>query len=173
MPLIVFWVLILFQNQSFAQNSIELSCRSQAKELAVQTYQGCVTQARAQKIEEIRSEYQSKLTELKSYYDHELKSISSPNNSSDSVAPAVRGKKPEAAVSKANKKLKASSQKSGNSKKIENQNRLPEKQVASKTLPVQQAPDSSSVAVVAAESATPAPEIINAEDQAPYQGEEY
>lgn len=72
---ISFWVLILSSFTAKAQNSIELSCRSQAKEIAVQTYQSCVTQARASRVDQIRKDYQAKLSELKAYYDQELKSV--------------------------------------------------------------------------------------------------
>ncbi len=56
-------------------SSADLTCRSQAKEIAVQTYQTCVTTARQQRVDEIRKEYQAKLTDLKSHYDSELKKL--------------------------------------------------------------------------------------------------
>jgi len=61
---------------ALAQSSSELTCRSQAKEIALQTYQTCITTARQQRIDEIRKEYQAKLTDLKSHYDSELKKVS-------------------------------------------------------------------------------------------------
>ncbi|MEK6774756.1 MAG: hypothetical protein AABY64_12505 [Bdellovibrionota bacterium] len=56
-------------------SSADLTCRAQAKEIALQTYQSCVTTARQQRVDEIRKEYQAKLTDLKSHYDSELKKL--------------------------------------------------------------------------------------------------
>jgi hypothetical protein len=55
--------------------SLELTCRSQAKDVAVTTYNNCMTDGRNKHIETIRNEYQQKLKDLKSYYDNELKRI--------------------------------------------------------------------------------------------------
>lgn len=56
--------------------SFELSCRSQAKDVAVKTYQSCVTENKQKKLAEIRKEYQAKLGDLKKYYDAELRKLS-------------------------------------------------------------------------------------------------
>lgn len=87
---LTFLSLIVFPVLLQAQDAIDLSCRAQAKDLAVQTYQSCVTDARGQKIEEIRKEYQTKLNELKSYYNTELKKAS--GNKAQIDAPAQRQK---------------------------------------------------------------------------------
>lgn len=50
-------------------------CRAQAKEIALKTYQTCVTETRSAKIEQIRQEYQEKLAALKSEYDAQLKDL--------------------------------------------------------------------------------------------------
>ncbi len=50
-------------------------CRVQAKEIALKTYQTCVTETRSAKIEQIRQEYQEKLAALKSEYDAQLKEL--------------------------------------------------------------------------------------------------
>ena len=78
---------------------MELTCRSQAKDIAVQTYQSCITTARKQRVDEIRKEYQEKLTELKSHYDSELKKLapnssttSNPNSSATSNSTALPAK---------------------------------------------------------------------------------
>lgn len=60
-----------------AQTSFELTCRNQAKELAAETYKNCVTEHRQSQVEQIRKEYQQKLSDLKSHYDGELKKVSS------------------------------------------------------------------------------------------------
>jgi hypothetical protein len=70
----------LFTQLAFANTeqmpSFELSCRSQAKDVAVKTYQSCVTENKQKKLAEIRKEYQAKLSDLKKYYDTELKKLS-------------------------------------------------------------------------------------------------
>lgn len=58
------------------QSTIELMCRNQAKEIAAETYKNCVTENKQQQIEQIRKEYQAKLSDLKNHYDQELKKIS-------------------------------------------------------------------------------------------------
>ncbi len=75
--------IICLQTVSFAATtsnenttSFELSCRSQAKDVAVKTYQSCVTENKQKKLNEIRKEYQTKLNDLKKYYDSELKKLS-------------------------------------------------------------------------------------------------
>lgn len=72
-----FFVTILFSANAFSQsNSSEIMCRGQAKEIAMQTYTSCITQARATQVEEVRKSYQKELTDLKNKYDQELKRIS-------------------------------------------------------------------------------------------------
>jgi len=61
-------------------SSFELACRHQAKEIATETYKNCVTENRQSQVEDIRKEYQQKLSDLKSHYDGELKKISSGQN---------------------------------------------------------------------------------------------
>ncbi len=68
---------------SNAQSSFELTCRNQAKEIAAETYKNCVTENRKAQVEDIRSEYQQKLSDLKSHYDGELKKISAGQNRSN------------------------------------------------------------------------------------------
>lgn len=71
---------------SFAQSSAEVTCRNRAKEIAAETYQSCVTQAKQGQIEQIRKEYQQRLNDLKSHYDKELKKVSGKTKKSDTAA---------------------------------------------------------------------------------------
>ncbi len=66
-------LLMVFGVKAFGQTSQELTCKAQAKEVALQTYQGCVTEARKGQMDSIRKEYSAKLTELKEHYNKELK----------------------------------------------------------------------------------------------------
>lgn len=93
MKSILFLGFILNFSYSMAQNTdIEVSCRAEAKQIAIKTYQSCVTSARNQKIDQIRKEYQTKLNDLKKYYDSELNKISGSKKSS---AKGVSTKLPE------------------------------------------------------------------------------
>ncbi len=66
---------LLFSKVSLAQYSGEMSCRSKAKELAAETYKGCMTDMRQTQIEQIRKDYKEKLSDLKNHYDNELKKL--------------------------------------------------------------------------------------------------
>lgn len=51
----------------------DLTCRVQAKEVAKQTYNDCMGEAKAAQAEQIRKEYQLKLKNLKAQYQRDLK----------------------------------------------------------------------------------------------------
>ncbi|WP_374073388.1 hypothetical protein [Bdellovibrio bacteriovorus] len=70
-----FFATILFTANAFTQTSAELTCRAQAKEIAMQTYSSCITEARNNQVEEIRKNYQKELSDLKAKYDKELKKM--------------------------------------------------------------------------------------------------
>lgn len=55
----------------------ENQCRSQAKEMAMQTYQSCLNDARAAQVEQLKKEYQQKLKALKTDYEKQIKSLKS------------------------------------------------------------------------------------------------
>lgn len=89
---IVYFILC---SKAFAQNSsVELMCRAKAKEVAAETYKGCVTELKQAQIEKIRTDYQSKLKELKDYYDGELRRVNgkAPQQSVAPMGAAVKGK---------------------------------------------------------------------------------
>ncbi len=66
-------LMMIFALNAFGQSSQELTCKAQAKEVALQTYQGCVTEARKGQMDTLRKEYAAKLAELKEHYNKELK----------------------------------------------------------------------------------------------------
>src|SRR5688500_10763984 len=68
-------LILVFKVKAFgaAPMSYELQCKAQAKEVALQTYQSCITENRAAQIDTLRKEYQLKLNELKEHYNKELK----------------------------------------------------------------------------------------------------
>ncbi len=56
-------------------SSAENQCRLQAKEIALKTYQSCITEARTTRIEEIRQEYQDKIEQLKKKYEAQIQDL--------------------------------------------------------------------------------------------------
>ncbi len=98
-----FFVTILFTANAFTQTSAELTCRAQAKEVSVQTYSTCITEARAHQVEEIRKSYQKELADLKSKYDKELKKIGGgkkAKNAAPTVAKEVQAPRPVKGIAK-------------------------------------------------------------------------
>lgn len=87
-----FLILTLFAMNAHAQqqSSMELTCRAKAKEIAAQTYSGCVTDARNTQIDQIRKDYQKQLTELKAKYDAELKKVGGKTASAPSATRAQK-----------------------------------------------------------------------------------
>jgi hypothetical protein len=65
---------------------IENSCRAKSKEIALETYRGCVTDTKTAQIEQVRRQYKVKLLALKAYYENELKKM---NNQSAKAAPVA------------------------------------------------------------------------------------
>lgn len=78
-----------------AQSSAELTCKAQAKEIAVQTYSNCMTEARNGQIDQIRKNYKEELSALKAKYDSELKRLSDSGGSTVST----KSKKAKTSVS--------------------------------------------------------------------------
>lgn len=155
-----FLLALLIAKMAFASvESIDSECRIQAKETAITTYQTCVKQSRAQKIDEIRKEYQSKLQELKSYYDGEMKKMSlnqkaQLNDAKSEDATIVIKKKAKASA-------KASAKLSG----------LPAKKTPGKSLPVrntepEMAPQHENSTHLPAPESSDAAEIVNIDDGA-------
>lgn len=87
-----------------AETSSEVVCRAKAKEIAIQTYSSCVTEARQAKVEEIRTGYQKDLAALKSKYDKELKKLANKNAKKEALAVPVTAK--ELQVQAASKPVK-------------------------------------------------------------------
>lgn len=71
-----FFAMTFLSSAAIAQSSAELTCRTKAKEIAVQTYADCITTTKNAQIESVRSDYQSELAALKAKYDKKLKDIS-------------------------------------------------------------------------------------------------
>ncbi len=74
MKLSVTTLSMLLSLTSFAQemSSPDNQCRIQAKEIALKTYQSCMTNTRSAKIEQIRQEYSQKIADLKKQYEAQI-----------------------------------------------------------------------------------------------------
>jgi ribosomal protein L44E len=77
MKSILIIALTFFARSAYAESAAELTCKAQAKEIAVQTYSSCITESRNSQIEQIRKSYKEELANLKSKYDRELKKMGS------------------------------------------------------------------------------------------------
>ncbi len=72
--------ILLLSTIGYAQSpiltaEIENQCRIEAKEVALKSYQNCVTGKKAEQVELLRQEYQEKANELKAEYDSKIKGI--------------------------------------------------------------------------------------------------
>jgi Spy/CpxP family protein refolding chaperone len=100
-----FFVTTLFAANSWSQTAAEVSCRGQAKEMAVQTYSSCITQARNQQVEQIRADYQKELTALKAKYDKELKGVPGSKGADSALTTAAAPKKTASKAAKSHKSV--------------------------------------------------------------------
>lgn len=72
----IFSLVVFVPNLGFSKSKVEVMCRAKAKEIAITTYSGCITENRNKKIEKIRESYKKELQILKAKYDHALKDMS-------------------------------------------------------------------------------------------------
>ncbi|MBX2986648.1 MAG: hypothetical protein KF802_02015 [Bdellovibrionaceae bacterium] len=72
-----------------AQTEIEMSCRAKAKEVALQAYEGCVTETRATRLQEIRDGYKSEMADVKAKYDRMMQEIS-PSSEAPAEKPGAK-----------------------------------------------------------------------------------
>ncbi|MFZ4404941.1 MAG: hypothetical protein ACOYOK_12630 [Pseudobdellovibrionaceae bacterium] len=132
--LLLFITLISKVTHAQESSSIENTCRSKAKEIAVQTYSNCVTESKNQRIEQIRQGYKQELQQLKEKYDRELKNLS--GSKIDNTAPEMTAKLVK------NPKGKLSTKNKNNVAK-----QLPAKITGNEALPVQNVDEQVTVTV--------------------------
>lgn len=75
-PIVFSGMILVGLSSHAAVSSAELTCRAKAKEVAAEAYRTCVTDSKQAQIDNIRKEYQKKLSDLKAHYDKELKKLS-------------------------------------------------------------------------------------------------
>lgn len=87
---VILSTLLMITGNSFAaKNSAEVMCRAQAKDIAMQTYSTCITDARHKQVDEIRKNYQKELSELKTKYDKQLNKITGGKTDKSKAAKAA------------------------------------------------------------------------------------
>ena len=86
MKTVLLTLVTLISTSGFAQemSTPDNQCRIQAKEIALKTYQSCITETRAVKIEQIRQEYQEKIAELKKQYEAQILELKTASAASSS-----------------------------------------------------------------------------------------
>lgn len=72
---ILFLFVIFFMNYSNAQSSIDLMCRSKAKETAAQIYRNCVTETKQVELKKLRDDYKKSMNAVKNDFEGKLKRI--------------------------------------------------------------------------------------------------
>jgi Skp family chaperone for outer membrane proteins len=72
MKTIIFSMLFVSFAAFASTPSYELACRAKAKEIAAETYRGCVTENKTAEIARLRRDYQEKLKNLKNEYEAEV-----------------------------------------------------------------------------------------------------
>lgn len=75
----------MMSSAATSASSIEFMCKAKAKEIAAETYKGCVTENKQAQLDQIRKEYQAKLSELKNTYNSRLKQLSTKGASTKPV----------------------------------------------------------------------------------------
>ena len=83
--------MVAFCPQAFAaaeMTSQEISCRAKAKEVAAETYRGCVSEYKNAEVERLRKNYQKKLKALKDNYEREIDTLTG-----EATKPASKSKK--------------------------------------------------------------------------------
>ena len=77
-------------------SSQELSCRAKAKEVAAESYRGCVSEYKNAEIERLHKNYQKKLKALKDNYEKEVETLSGDTPSRKGKAKKVAKNRPSA-----------------------------------------------------------------------------
>lgn len=162
-----FLVTVLFSANAFSQSqSSEIMCRGQAKEIAMQTYTSCITEARNSQVDEVRKSYQKELANLKSKYDQELKRIGGGSAAANKKNAKNAAPTPTAPVAAA-KNLKAAKPVKGIAKELPAKNAE-----SSQTLPVQTVTEGTKVVAAAPAHEAPALDTVDPIETEAAQAEE-
>ena len=116
-------IILLLSVTGFSQNlpeAMENQCRSEAKEIALKSYESCISVKKTEQIENLRKEYQARLIELKNEYDQKIKDLATATESTEPVSQKSQPTPPLKTKSSQNAKSKSMTKK-GNSSASLNQ----------------------------------------------------
>ena len=80
----------VMKSNAKSSKEIENSCRIKAKDIAAETYRGCVSEQKNAQMDQIKKEYQAKLQILKNHYEAELKKMAGKAAANAAAAPAAK-----------------------------------------------------------------------------------
>lgn len=103
----------------------ENSCRAKAKEVAAESYKGCMTEIKSAQIEKLKNDYQKDLKALKNKYENEIKKMgaTSQNKTEYKTDPKLEANKADSRVEnrqepKSEKEVSIKSSKEGSAVEI-------------------------------------------------------
>ncbi len=105
-------LLMMILNSTFALASqesplpaaLENQCRMDAKEIALKSYQSCVSTKKTEQVNLLRKEYQVRMNDLKNEYDQKIKSLVAKPESTTKPKPKNSITEPTVTLKKASKK---------------------------------------------------------------------
>lgn len=86
--------LLLANEAARADGPVELMCKNKAKEIALQTYQNCVTDEKTTRLKDIKERYKARMSEVKDQFQREL------NDLNGGLAKKDKASKPELKLSR-------------------------------------------------------------------------
>ncbi|MFP5519006.1 MAG: hypothetical protein ACLGGX_03835 [Bdellovibrionia bacterium] len=101
-------IVMAFSPMALAQTAVELMCKQQAKDMAVQFYSSCMDEnqkAQMEQMEQLKAEYKAELEGLKKKFEGKLAAVKSGETivKKEEKAAKASGKKVKAAVNKSKK----------------------------------------------------------------------
>lgn len=103
--MIIFASSITFASQeSSLPAAMENQCRFEAKEIALKSYQSCVSTKKAEQLNLLRKEYQARMNDLKNEYDQKIKSLVAKSESTTMTKTKNSITEPTVTLKKASKK---------------------------------------------------------------------
>ena len=87
--LAIFGFSLALSQVALAEGTYEVTCRIKAKEIAAETYKGCMTENRQTQLEQIRKDYKDELARVKSNFDKKLQKLSGKNQSVETSGSAI------------------------------------------------------------------------------------
>ncbi len=103
--MMIFATSIVFASQeSSLPVAMENQCRMEAKEIALKSYQSCVSTKKAEQLNLLRKEYQARMNDLKNEYDQKIKTLVAKPESNTKIKPKNSITEPTVTLKKASKK---------------------------------------------------------------------